>query len=203
MLRPAMDEKRDPIGVVLAGGAGRRIGGDKAAAALAGEPLISYPLAVLREALGEAAVVAKAASELPPLHGIPVWEEPDEPRHPLVGIVHALERAGGRAVLVCAADMPLVEVALVRELAHAEAGGAPAVVPRAGGRLQPLLARYEPAALAPLRAALEAPGGPGPLTELVAALGPRVVELAGERAFLNVNTAEDLVRAAALLDGEA
>jgi len=198
-----MDERPHPIGVVLAGGAGRRLGGAKAALALAGAPLISYPLAALREALGEAVVVAKVDSELPALPGVAVWEEPDEPRHPLTGIVHALERAAGGAVLVCAADMPLVGAALVRELAEVDAAGAPAVVPRAGGRLQPLLARYEPAALAPLRAALEADGGPGPLTAAVAALAPRIVECDDERAFLNVNVPADLARAAARLGGEA
>ena len=54
------------------------------------------------------------------------------------------ERAGGRAVLVCACDMPFVTAELVAHLA-ARAGTA---VPEAGGRLHPLLARYEPAAAA-------------------------------------------------------
>ena len=52
------------------------------------------------------------------------WDEPDEPRHPLAGIIHALERAGG-PVLVCAADMPFVTTSACRELmAAAAAGGA-------------------------------------------------------------------------------
>ncbi|MGB2712363.1 MAG: NTP transferase domain-containing protein, partial [Conexibacter sp.] len=118
-----MGETRDPIGVVLAGGAGRRIGGGKAVVALHGTPLLAYPVAALQAVLAEVAIVAKADSELPRLPGVAVWIEPDEPRHPLAGVVHALERAQGRAVLVCAGDLPFVSAALVRELRDADADG--------------------------------------------------------------------------------
>jgi molybdopterin-guanine dinucleotide biosynthesis protein A len=187
-----------PIGVVLAGGRASRLGGDKTRVELAGRPLIAWPLAALAEALGEVVVVAKAATPLPDLE-VQVWFEPDEPSHPRAGIVHALERAGGRAVLVCAGDMPLVDADLLRRLADEPADGAPAVVPRAGGRVQPLLARYEPGALAPLRAA--APDAA--LTETVLALGPRLLDLPDARPFLNVNTPEDLAAAAQFLSRDS
>lgn len=204
-----MGETRDPIGVVLAGGAGRRIGGAKAVVELHGVPLLRYPVRALQAVLAEVAVVAKAGSELPPLPGVPIWVEPAEPCHPLAGIVHALEGAGAtagldgvaREVLVSAGDLPFVTPDLVELLAHAPAGGAPAVVPRASGRLQPLLARYAPAAHAPLAAALARDPLPS-LGEAVAALGPRVLEVADDDAlpFFNVNVPEDLLTAAALLD---
>lgn len=195
-----MHEEGSPIGIVLAGGAGRRLGGGKALVALQGRPLLRYPLAALREALPEVVVVAKRDTALPPLPGIAVWSEPDEPRHPLTGIVHALREGGGRPILVCAGDLPLVTSEIVRGIARADAAGAPAVVPRAEGRLQPLLARYEPEALAPLAAALA--NDPGRLTEIVAALAPRVLDVPGARPFFNVNVPEDLLTAAALLDRE-
>ncbi|HVE67386.1 MAG TPA: molybdenum cofactor guanylyltransferase [Solirubrobacteraceae bacterium] len=176
-----------PIGVLLAGGRAVRMGGDKAALPLAGRPLAAWPLAALRAALDDVVVVAKAATALPALDA-EVWVEPDEPAHPRAGLVHALERAGGRAILACAVDLPLSAPPLVRRLAGADAGGAPAVDPRAAGRLQPLLARYEPAALEPLRAA---PPGQA-LTATVAALHPHVVELDDDAPFFNVNTPADL-----------
>jgi molybdopterin-guanine dinucleotide biosynthesis protein A len=185
---------RGLVGVVLAGGAGRRMGGAKALAELGGRPLLHRPLAALGEVAGEVAVVAKRDTALPPLPaGVEAWPEPDEPRHPMTGIVHALRRAGGRAVLVVALDLPLVGAGLLRRIAGAPAGGAPAVVPRADGRLQPLCARYEPAALA----ALEGFEPAARVTDLVLALDPLVLDVADARAFLNVNTAEDLARAAA------
>jgi molybdopterin-guanine dinucleotide biosynthesis protein A len=176
-----------PVGVVLAGGAGSRVGGDKAALPVAGRPLISWPLAALRAVLAEVAVVAKEATVLPPVgYGVLVWREPDEPRHPLAGVVEALRRAGGRPVVVLACDLPLVTPALVRALAEGDAGGAPALVARAEGRLQPLCARYEPAALA----LLEGFDGSGRVVTQIEALRPAVLEV--EAALLrNVNTPQD------------
>jgi molybdenum cofactor guanylyltransferase len=174
---------------VLAGGRARRLGGAKATAQLGGRPLVAWPVAALRAVLDEVVVVAKRSTPLPPLD-VPVWVEPDEPRHPRAGIVHALERANGRAVLACACDLPLVTPLLVRTIAHAE--GTVAVVPRAGGRLQPLLARYEPAALA----ALSAAPADEPLTATVEALGPSVLDIADDGAFTNANTPEELAEIA-------
>ncbi len=193
-----MSERNGPIGVVLAGGVGRRMGGGKATVPLHGKPLLAYPVAALQTLLPEVVVVAKRDTELPALPGIPIWTEPDEPRHPLTGIVHALAQTDGRAVLVCAGDMPFATTALVRMLVDADAQGSPAVVPRTQHGLQPLLARYEPQALAPLAAALAAPLGP--LRATVAALAPRELPCEDERLFFNVNVPEDLLTAAALLD---
>ncbi|HKG39098.1 MAG TPA: molybdenum cofactor guanylyltransferase [Conexibacter sp.] len=202
-----MGETRDPIGVVLAGGVGRRIGGSKAIVELRGTPLVLYPLRALQAVLAEVVVVAKQGSALPPLPGVPIWLEPAEPRHPLAGIVHALEAAGAtaemdglaREILVSAGDLPFLDPELVELLVHADAHGAPAVVPCAGGRLQPLLARYTPAAYAPLAAALQADPLPS-LTEVVTALDPCVLDFDDERPFFNVNLPEDLLTAAGLFD---
>jgi molybdopterin-guanine dinucleotide biosynthesis protein A len=202
-----MGDTRDPIGVVLAGGVGRRIGGGKAVVELHGVPLIRYPLRALQAVLAEVVVVAKPQTPLPPLPGVPIWIEPAEPRHPLAGVVHALEAAGAtagmpgmaREILVSAGDLPFVGPDLVERLAHTDAAGAPAVVPRVDGRLQPLLARYGPAAYEPLAAALRQEPLPS-VTATVASLDPRVVELDDPQPFFNVNVPEDLLTAAGLLD---
>jgi molybdenum cofactor guanylyltransferase len=184
-----------PIGALLAGGRATRLGGDKARVELAGRPLVAWPLAALAAVLDDVAVVVKESTPLPELPGVEVWTEPDEPRHPRAGIVTALERAGGRPVVVCAGDMPFVTPELVRRLAD-EAGTA---VFRAGGRLQPLLARYEPDTLpALLRAAPDAA-----LARVVAGLRPRVLETPDERPFFNVNTPEDLAAAAQFLSRDS
>jgi molybdopterin-guanine dinucleotide biosynthesis protein A len=186
-----------PIGVVLAGGRGRRLGGCKAIAQLCGRPLISYPLAALEAVLADVVVLAKPETELPSLSGTAVWVESERLQHPLVGIRTALELAGGRTVLVCAVDLPLVSATLVRQLVFAQPQSAPAVVASHGGALQPLLGRYSARALQPLRAA-----DPGiALREAVEALGPQLLELGDPRELFNVNTPADLERAAALLCG--
>jgi molybdenum cofactor guanylyltransferase len=189
--------RRGAIGALLAGGDGRRIGGDKATIELAGRPLLLYPLAVVRATLDEVAVVAKTFSVLPPLDAdVTIWLEPDAPRHPLAGVVHALMRARGRPVIVVAGDMPFVTRALVTALARERTRGAPAVVPRAAGSLRPLCARYEQSALAALTAFDPA----APAEETVAALRPRILDWPEEEPFFKVNRPEDLLQAAALLD---
>jgi molybdopterin-guanine dinucleotide biosynthesis protein A len=191
-------QRPEPIGVVLAGGLGRRIGGAKALVELCGRPLISYPVAALQSVLSEVAILAKADTELPSLPGVTVWIESAPLRHPLVGIIEALGLAGGRPVLVCASDLPFVDAALLRGLIAVERGDAPAVVASLGGELQPLLALYAPAAAPLLRDALA--GGVPPLREAVAALGPKRYKVEQPESLFNVNAPEDVLRASAMLD---
>jgi molybdenum cofactor guanylyltransferase len=185
------------IGAVLAGGAGRRLGGNgrgKAVRPLAGRPLAAYPAAALTAVCERVVVVCKEDTALPDLPGVERWNEPPEPRHPLTGIVHALERAG-EPVLVCAADMPLVTAESLRSLLTvASRSGSAATVAVAGGLLQPLLAVYAPGALPTLRDAAEG----APLTEAVEALEPVRVALP-ERLVRSVNTPDDLDAAEAAL----
>ena len=180
--------KSGVIGVVLAGGSGSRIGGAKATAQLDGQALISYPLAAALGALSSVAVVAKDGVELPQLdQRVELWIEPDEPRHPVVGVIEALRRAEGRAVLIIACDLPLLTSEVVALIASADAEGSVALLASAAGRPQPLLARYQPAALA----LLEKFDTDGAMTEQVMALLPTLVEVPAEASF-NVNDLEQL-----------
>ncbi|HEY4095170.1 MAG TPA: molybdenum cofactor guanylyltransferase [Baekduia sp.] len=186
------------VGVVLAGGRGRRIGGDKAIVELEGRPLALYPLEALHEVCDQVAVVAKRDSLLPPLSGLAdLWIEPDEPRHPLTGVAHALALAGGRPVLVVAVDLPLIDAATLRAIAQTDPDGAAAVVPRVHGRLQPLCALYTPAALDGLAEFDPAARA----TDIVVSLGVHEVVPADPMAFYNVNRPEDLLQASVLVKG--
>ena len=188
------------MGAVLAGGLGRRLGGDKAVVPLAGRPLIAFALAAMQAVVADVTIVAKPDTVLPAaesLGAVRVLREPAAPRHPLVGILHALGAADGRPVLVCAADLPLVTAEVLAELAGADPGGAPAVVavgPERG--LQPLLGCYRPEAAALLSAAAEE--ARAPVRAAVAAIGPRELTVPAQVLF-NVNSQADLARAEALL----
>ena len=187
------------LGAVLAGGVGSRMGGAKACAELHGQLLIAYPLAALAEAGLETVVCAKAGDRLPPLEA-PVLREPEQPRHPLAGIVAALRAGEGRPVVVVACDLPFVSAGLIRLLAEAPER---LVAPVLDGRPQPLLARYEPSLLPELEAALEREES---LARTVESLDPRFLgedELAQfgdpHRLLFNVNDPDDLRKAEALL----
>jgi molybdopterin-guanine dinucleotide biosynthesis protein A len=175
------------IGAVLAGGLGRRMGAPKATASLGGRPLVAYPLDALGQVCDRVVVVAKRETELPA--EIERWDEPDDPRHPIAGITHALERAG-EPILVCAADMPFVSPDVLSLLADELRPGLKAAAAFCAGRLEPLLAAYAPEALEVLA---EAPAGE-PLRRTVESLMPVLVDVRPEVVF-NVNTPEDLAQA--------
>jgi molybdopterin-guanine dinucleotide biosynthesis protein A len=169
---------------VLAGGLGRRLGEPKPLADLNGEPLIARPLNAAATAGLAAVVVAKAGTPLPRLD-VPVWREPEVPIHPLLGVVTALERAGGPVVAV-GCDQPFVTPALLARLA-----AGPEAAVRADGRLEPFPARYEPAALPALLDALAAERS---MRATLAALEPSVIEVDAHE-VASVNTPEQLAAA--------
>ncbi len=175
------------IAAILAGGLGRRIGGAKALATLGGEPLIARPLAAARAAGLEPIVFAKRGSPLPA--GVNVEYEPDEPTHPLCGLVAALAHG---AVVAVACDQPWLTGDLLAALAAAP-GPAVGVV---DGRLEPFPGRYEPAALPTLRAALEREAS---LRATLAELRPAPFDLTpfGDpvRLVASVNTRDQLAAA--------
>jgi molybdopterin-guanine dinucleotide biosynthesis protein A len=187
-----------PLGAILAGGGGRRIGGDKAMVELHGRPLISYPLEAVRLALGRVAILAKADTRLPYVSGVTVWIEPDPRRHPLVGIMQALALADGRPVLVCGADLPFVSPKLVKRLARANPGKAPAVVACTQGEMQPLLACYQRRALPLLSRQVQA--AECPVRDTIAALEPVLFEVDDPDELFDVDSPADLLQAAAMLD---
>jgi molybdenum cofactor guanylyltransferase len=186
-----------PIGVVLAGGLGARMGGGKATVELNGRPLISYPCEALLQAVGEVVILAKADTELPSLPGVTVWVEPEMPRHPLIGVMHAIGMAEGRPVVVCALDLPFVTPELLRRLAAADPGSAPAVIAAAAGQTQPLLGCYRPQTIDLIRQA-DLPAD-APVQQAIGAIGARLLEV-DPLCLFNVNAPDDLLQAAAMLD---
>jgi len=188
---------QQPIGVILAGGHGVRMGGAKLTVALRGQPLIRYPLEVMRSVLGEVAVISKADILLPRMGATTVWIEPDMLNHPLFGVVEALGLAAGRPVLVCPADFPFVTPDLLAALAAQSPEGRPAVVAAAGGVPCPLLGCYQPAAAPLLSQAAHRGVSP---EQTLAVLKPVLVEVGDETELFDIDTPDDLLQAAAMLD---
>ena len=189
---------RRVAGLLLTGGASRRMGSDKALLEVDGQRLVDRAAAVLTAVADPVVEVGPGWSGL-----VAVREDPPGtgPLAALATGAGALRAAGHDGpVLVLAVDMPRVTVELLRFLAGR--AGPETAVPRAGGHPQPMCARYGPRVLAAVDERLAAGGRSlRDLLETMAGEGavgwvePEEWEpLAGPEAFADVDTPDDLRR---------
>jgi molybdopterin-guanine dinucleotide biosynthesis protein A len=169
-------------GFVLAGGASRRMGRDKALLEVHGEALAQRLARVLTEAGCDPVRIVGNQPELASL-GLPVVPDPpDAPRHPLSGVVAALALVGGGHALFVPCDLPSLQADDVRSLlGHGEP-----VEGVVAGRRQPLLGTI-PASWAPR---LEVCARDGDSARR--ALAHRRPISLPDRAAVNVNTPAEL-----------
>jgi molybdenum cofactor guanylyltransferase len=188
-----------PLGILLAGGRGERLGlgRPKALAELAGETLLARACAALRAVCAEIVVVAPADLELPAPQGARRLLDPG--LGPLGGIAACAATIACARAVVLGVDFPLVRPALLAALLQ-RLEGRRAVVPSPGGRPQPLVAAYAGEAVVALAASFER--GERSVTRAVLALEPLVledVELAalpgGLESFGDVDTRDALADA--------
>jgi molybdopterin-guanine dinucleotide biosynthesis protein A len=143
---------------VLAGGASRRMGRDKATMPVGGVELAAT---VLAAAARVAAPVVLVAPEGHPARRLAARVVADPAQGPLAALAAALEALDATHVLVLAGDHPGLRVELLAHLVALAPRGE-AVACRRGPRLEPLVAVYRRIpALAAARRAL--PGGSGGL----------------------------------------
>ena len=192
-------------GLLLTGGASRRMGRDKALLELDGHRLVDRAAGALCAVAGPVIEVGPGWSSLDAVREDPPGSGPLAAVS--TGVAALRNRGHAGAVLVLAVDMPRVGVDLLRLLA--ERAGPATAVPRADGFPQVLCARYGPATLAAVDD-LRAAGGVSlkRLVEDLAATGGDVgwvepdewVPVAGRQAFWDIDTPEELER---LLAAEA
>jgi len=180
----------DVGGVLLTGGASRRLGTDKAVLRLGGETLAARAARVLQAVCADALEVGPGHTTL-----ARVLEEPAG-AGPLAALVAGASASHARCLLLLAVDLPNVEAPLLRLLR--DWPGDATVIPVASGRVQSVCARYGPATLeraqfarargeSSLRAVLD-----GPDVELVdESVWARV---APADAFADVDVAADAAR---------
>jgi len=199
-------EGRAVTGIVLAGGVSRRMGVAKALLRVNGDTFLERAVSRLRGIC--ARIIVSASPELcwagacschSPLDlpGLTIVRDEAPDLGPLAGIIGGLAASSDDWHVVLACDLPLVRAEVLDLLVRrAKAGECDAVVPRASGRLQPLVAAYSRRCLEPGRAALK--GGKRAVAAMLDQVRVVVVEEAELReadpdlgSFFNVNTWED------------
>ncbi len=198
-----------PVGIVLAGGASRRFGSDKARLEIAAlergdrqgqgtETLAAWAFRRLAEVCAEVAVADAGRGVVPGERSLP-----DGPgRGPAAGLLGAARAFPARRLLALACDLPAVPAALLARIAAiGEGEGVDLVLPRWDGGAEPLAALYAPRALAELERRVAA--GNYALHDLGEGLDGNVVWLSEpelstfgqpREIFANLNTPEDLKR---------
>jgi molybdopterin-guanine dinucleotide biosynthesis protein A len=158
---------------VLAGGASRRMGRDKATMAVGGVELASRVLAAAAQVADPVVLVAPDGH---PARRLAARAVTDPGQGPLAALAAALAALDAGHVLVLAGDHPGLRTELLAHLVGLAAGGE-AVACRRGRRLEPLVAVYQRApALAAARTRLAGPAGDRSLLGLLAGLRTVVVE---------------------------
>ncbi|WP_370273561.1 molybdenum cofactor guanylyltransferase MobA [Pseudooceanicola nitratireducens] len=196
-----------PWVMILAGGASRRMGGtDKALLPLAGRPLIAHVRDRVEPQAGAVAVNTNTPGGLLGID-LPCHPDtlPDRPG-PLAGILTAMRWARDHGdqpfVITVPADAPFLPGDLIpRLMLAADAPARHAALAASGGRLHPVCGLWPTALADDLDRAIRS--GTRRVTDWTTAIDARTANFPATDPdpFYNVNTPEDLTRAAAYLDG--
>jgi len=193
------------LGVLVAGGAGERLGAGmpKAMVTVGGMTLLERALRALAPVCDDLAVAAPANLALPLPAGVCARgggatrrvEDIPGARGPLAGMVAGLASSPFGRSVVLGVDFPCMETAFLAALLE-RLTDVQAVVPAPGGIAQPVAAAYAPAA-APILAACHA-GGEGAPSRALRSLAVRVLDdqaiarlPGGADCLFNLNTPAD------------
>jgi molybdopterin-guanine dinucleotide biosynthesis protein A len=182
-------------GLVLAGGASRRMGRDKAALALHGQPQLHWARELLLRHCPQVFVSVRADQQDDPVRrGLPTIVDVHEGAGPIAGIAAAQAARPDCAWLVLACDLPFVDDAVISHLVSCR-DGRPVVAYASShdGLPEPLCAIYEPASRAGVLAAIES--GRNCPRKFILGTGVALLQQANPAALDNVNTPDELQRA--------
>lgn len=185
---------RGMSGIILAGGASRRMGQNKAELVLDGKTLLEWQTDKLR-ALGMEDIMLSGAG-CPVLPGTRVVPDEFPGSGPLAGLHACLKAAQNPACLVVSVDVPLMPVSGLASLCRAHRGGV--TVLRHGEWEEPLIGVYDRTAAQRIPALLEQ--GRRSVRSLKTVVAWNAVDYLGpEELLVNCNTPKDFIRAEQLL----
>ncbi len=199
--------------IILAGGRGSRIGQHKATLRLGGVTLIERTVAELRRAFDDIVVVAAPESEGPELPAlgavageVTIVRDAAAFQGPAGALARGLHATRHEIAFACSCDLPMLRSEVASWLLSLIDGRGTAdlrydaVIPRIGGRLQPLHAAYRRRCAGAVDAMLSR--GERRLRAVAGAVNARIISEAEYRltdpdalSCFNINTPRDYARA--------
>ena len=180
-----MSRPTDRAGFVLAGGASRRMGRDKALLPIDGATMVERIATQVRAAAGNVTLIG--SPEKYGHLGFPVMADEVEKCGPLGGLYTALRLGIAEWNLLVACDMPHVNETFLSELLEAaEASDADCLVPEIDGKIDPLCAVYHRRLLGATESAISRKLFK--MQDFISTLRTSYWPVADSRPLVNVNT---------------
>ncbi len=186
--------------VILAGGAGQRMGGvDKPLALLHGHPLITHVIETIMPQTDQIAIAGRTNPDAYRQFGLPILPDQQAYRGPISGILSAilwarLQNPTATHVLIAPGDTPFLPEDLLSRLVERNPKPSQVVIAASQSRAHYTIGLWPLAAEPLLRAALEQ-DSPPPLASIAEDLS--MIEVVwrsqiGDDPFFNINTKEAL-----------
>jgi molybdopterin-guanine dinucleotide biosynthesis protein A len=195
---------RDVMGAVLAGGLGRRIGGDKPSLSVGDQTLVRHAVDALRRANLDVVLVLRPDQPVPlTSHTAAIVRDQVESAGPLGGLHALLTWLPTQWALVIACDQPFLSPALLQALLAETQLDIDVVCGRPGNALEPFPGLYRRSCLPAIEEMLAR--GARSLQDFLAVARTEALPLERVRrwdpellSYLNVNTPDDLAGARAI-----
>ncbi|MDH5180655.1 MAG: molybdenum cofactor guanylyltransferase [Gammaproteobacteria bacterium] len=186
----------DITGLILAGGRASRLQGeDKGLILLAGKPLIAYTIERLAPQVNSILISANRNRLAYAGYGLPVFADDNADFNgPLAGMLAGLKQCNTPWLQCVPCDNPRLPDDLVMQLSGRILADTAIAVPRWQGRLQPVYSLLHRSLTAPLEQALKQ--GHYKVQQWVTEQPHVVVDFPDTAGFFNINTPQDLQRAA-------
>ncbi len=187
-----MNQSREIIGVVLAGGRATRMGGeDKGLQLLKGKPLWQHVADTLAGQVSALAISANRHIDIYQRSGFPVYQDTmTDYQGPLAGMLSVMQQSRGEWFLFCPCDTPFIPACLAKRLVQ-QRGDSSVVWAHDGERDHPAIALVNSSLIPDLEDYLAA--GERRVMVFLRQSGGHSVDFSDlKSAFVNVNTTEDL-----------
>ena len=193
---------RTIIGAVLAGGRGRRFGGqDKALLSLNDRPLHDWVISSLKPQVTSLCVVAPQTpswsniyKDLTFISDLDATDKPIGPAGALLSVLKTYSDKPDALIVTATIDAPFLPPDFVSKLSSEMRAGDSAILPLVNGRLQPAFGLWRSSVASEVAKCVE--DNDYALHIIAERIGARVLELQDDRhGFFNINSPDDLEEA--------